>query len=530
MLATFIIALREGLEAALIVGIIAAFLRKNGKPLTAMWVGVVCAVILSLAVGFVLNLTENALPQARQEMMESIIGLVAVFFVTGMVMWMNSHAHNLKRQLETEAAEAITRSSAMALASMAFLSVLKEGFETSVFLLATFSASQSAIWAAVGAVLGLLVAILVGWGIYAGGIRINLSRFFRFTGLFLILVAAGLIISALRSAHEAGWLNAGQQRVADLTWLVTPGTIQSALITGVLGIPADPRLVEFAGWLIYIVAVAALIYWPAHLRPAPKRAAQFTAVTGAGLALTALLLFLVYPAPNADIPDEIPLVSRTSQQTVGHISSQPATGKPQFAVTLEGLPAAALTVPDDQLSKVTTSGKQEWQADYSYEPADASSPLTLDQVMEAYGNRIPVGLSPAQHPGPYQAKWTVNCSVDATMLRGVVVTAESHSSTYITLSGSGLQSPRTISARARNAEAGCDWQISPAFSQDIEQRLRDAVAAQDVYHFWAVILPSLFAILAFTCFFSASRQFRRLKGDRARGRSKQGLLDSSTHQ
>jgi high-affinity iron transporter len=124
----------------------------------------------------------------------------------------------------------------------------------------------------------------------------------------------------------------------------------------------------------------------------------------------------------------------------------------------------------------------------------------------------------------------VNCSVDATMMRGVVVTAESHSATYITLSGSGLQSPRTISARARNAEAGCDWQISPAFSQDIEQRLRDAAAAQDVYHFWAVILPTLFAILAFTCFFSASRQFRRLKGVRARGRSKQGLLDSSTHQ
>lgn len=529
LLATFIIALREGLEAALIVGIIAAFLRKNGRPLTAMWLGVGCAVILSLAVGFVLNLTENALPQARQEMMESIIGLVAVFFVTGMVMWMNNHAHNLKRQLETEAAEAISRSSALALTSMAFLAVLKEGFETSVFLLATFSAAQSAVWAAVGAVLGLLVAVLVGWGIYVGGIRINLSRFFRLTGLFLILVAAGLIISALRSAHEAGWLNAGQQRIVDLSWLVTPGTVQSALITGVLGIPADPRLVEFAGWIIYIVVVAAMIYWPAHLKPAPKRAAQFTAVTGVGLMITALLLHFIYPAPEVEIPDQIPLVSRTSQQPVGHISSQPGAGK-QFAVTLTGQAAETLVVPADQLSKVTTSGRQEWQASFSYEPADAHTPLTLDEVMAAYGNRIPVGLSPAQHPGPYDAKWTVNCSVDAAMARGVLVSAESHPATFITLSGSGLQSPRTISARARTTEAGCDWQISPTYAQDIEQRLRDAVVAQDIWHFWAVILPSLFAILAFTCFFSASRQFRRLKGVRARGRSKQGLLDSSTHQ
>ena len=92
MLATFVIALREGLEAALIVGIIAAFLRKNGKSLVAMWAGVVLAVILSLLVGVGLSLTERALPQASQEAMETVIGLVAVFFVTGMVMWMNNHA------------------------------------------------------------------------------------------------------------------------------------------------------------------------------------------------------------------------------------------------------------------------------------------------------------------------------------------------------------------------------------------------------------------------------------------------------
>ncbi len=215
MLATFVIGLREGLEAALIVGIIAAFLRNNGKSLFAMWWGVGLAIALSIAVGVGLSLVEQALPQAAQEGMETVIGAVAIFFVTGMIAWMQAHARSLKKDLEAEAAEAISHAGAFALASMAFLAVLREGFETSVFLLATFSAAQSAAWAATGAIIGLVLAVLIGWGIYAGGVRINLSRFFRITGAFLILVAAGLVISSLRTAHEAGWLYAGQQATVD---------------------------------------------------------------------------------------------------------------------------------------------------------------------------------------------------------------------------------------------------------------------------------------------------------------------------
>lgn len=295
MLATFIIGLREGLEAALIVGIIAAFLRKNGKSLFAMWVGVVLALVLSVIVGIALEMTERALPQASQEGMESVIGAIAVFFVTGMIMWMNTHAHNMKKELESDAAEAISQSSAWALASMAFLAVLKEGFETSVFLLATFSVAQSAMWAAVGAVIGLIVAVIIGCGIYFGGIRINLSRFFRFTGLFLILVAGGLIITSLQTAHEAAWLNIGQQRIADLSWLVPPGTIRSALITGVLGIPPDPNQIQTVAWLLYIGIVSVRVYWPAHRRPAAKKAARLSLAFAGVMALAALGCFCFIP-------------------------------------------------------------------------------------------------------------------------------------------------------------------------------------------------------------------------------------------
>jgi high-affinity iron transporter len=144
MLATLVIGLREGLEAALILGILAAFLRGNGASVRPMWLGVALAVVLSIGVEVGLDLVERSLPQAGQEAMESVIGAVAVFFVTTMIVWMSAHARGLKRELESEAAAALSRGGAYALAAMAFLAVLKEGFETSVFLLATFSAAQSA--------------------------------------------------------------------------------------------------------------------------------------------------------------------------------------------------------------------------------------------------------------------------------------------------------------------------------------------------------------------------------------------------
>lgn len=331
MLATLIIGLREGLEAALIVGIIAAFLRKNGRSLTAMWIGVALAVALSIAVGIALSWVEQDLPQAQQEGMESVIGAIAVCFVTGMILWMNTHARDMKRQLETEAASALGGAGLFALASMAFLAVLKEGFETSVFLLATFSAAQSTAWAAAGAVTGLLLAVAIGWGIYAGGVRINLSRFFRATGAFLVLVAAGLVVTALRTAHEAGWLNAGQQLVMDLSWLVAPGTVRSALLTGVLGIPADPRLVEGIGWLAYMIPVSLLIFWPASRRPGAAAAVRWRAAGAATSVVLAGLLAVLYAEPQT----RLPRLSAAAQAAVP-AAAPVQKGGSRIAITLTG--------------------------------------------------------------------------------------------------------------------------------------------------------------------------------------------------
>lgn len=518
MLATFIIGLREGLEAALIVGIIAAFLRKNSKSLFAMWVGVVLALVLSVIVGIALEMTERALPQASQEGMESVIGAVAVFFVTGMIMWMNTHAHNMKKELESDAAEAISQSSAWALASMAFLAVLKEGFETSVFLLATFSVAQSAMWAAVGAVTGLIVAVIIGCGLYFGGIRINLSRFFRFTGLFLILVAGGLIITSLQTAHEAGWLNIGQQRIADLSWLVPPGTVRSALITGVLGIPADPNQIQTVAWLLYIGMVSVMVYWPAHRRPAPEKAAGLSMVFAGVMALAALSLWLFYPPFTLQLPDSAPLVS----------NAQTPAGQVQLLVTADNgyqlsVQSAAGKITQIPLARdAAMSGERaglptrEWNTKTSLTPAGAPDVVSLDQVVALYGNRIPIGLNPAMHPGPYQAQWTVHCNVQVVAAGDALLDASGQADEVITLSGSGLQSPRTVTVRTPTADvSACNWQLSYAWQQHVSDALQQRQRYQDTYRFWAYMLPALLAALALIFAVSALRVLLKFRHERS---------------
>src|SRR3954449_11865401 len=234
MLPTFVIGLREGVEAALIVGIIAAFLRQEGRQdaLRWVWLGVLTAVAICSAVGVALQVLDQELPQRRQEGLETIVGLVAVGMVTGMIIWMRKHARGMARALRENAGAALAQGSVGALVGMAFFAVIREGMETAVFLLAAFQSATNPTTAGLGALLGVLGAVVIGFGIYRGGVRINLARFFRLTGLVLVLVAAGLVANALHTAHEAGWVNFGQDQALDLTWLVVPGTWTASLLTG----------------------------------------------------------------------------------------------------------------------------------------------------------------------------------------------------------------------------------------------------------------------------------------------------------
>lgn len=285
MIPTFVIALREGVEAALIIGIIAAFLAREGRQdsMRQMWAGIAVAVALCVGIAVMLRVIGQQLPQREQEGLETVIGLIAVSAVTYMIVWMRRNARGIKKALEGNAASALASGSAMALVAMAFLAVLREGFETSVFLLAAFQDAGDTTAAGTGAVLGLVAAVAIGLGIYRGGVRLNLTRFFRVTGLILVFVAAGLLSTSLHTAHEAGWFDGLQGQAVNLTWLVQPGTVSGSLLTGMLGLQPTPTVGEAAIYLLYAIPMAFYVVWPDRLRLGPALARRRRPARAAGV-------------------------------------------------------------------------------------------------------------------------------------------------------------------------------------------------------------------------------------------------------
>ena len=292
MLPTFVIGLREGVEAALIVSIIATFLRQEGRTdaLRWVWIGVAAAVSICLALGVLLDVVNQELPQREQEMLETVIGAVAVGIVTFMLVWMRRNAAGLSGQLKEDTATALKQGSVGALIGMAFFAVFREGVETAVFLLAVFQNAEDSTTAGIGALLGLLAAVVIGYAIYRGGMKLNLQRFFRFTGVVLALVAAGLVASTLHTAHGAGWINFGQGQALDLTWLVVPGTWTAALLTGMLGLQPTPTNIEVIGYLVYAIPAVIYVLMPVRKKPSKERHMKNAAVAAIVVTTAALLL------------------------------------------------------------------------------------------------------------------------------------------------------------------------------------------------------------------------------------------------
>jgi FTR1 family protein len=340
MLPTFVIGLREGVEAALIVSIIATFLRQEGRKdaLRWVWVGVLAAAAICLAVGVLLQVIDEELPQKEQEGLETVVGAIAVGIVTFMVVWMRKHAAGLGGELRRNTADALRDGSVKALVGMAFFAVFREGLETAVFLLAVFQNTDDPGTAGTGAILGLLAAIVIGFAIYRGGVKLNLTRFFRFTGIVLALVAAGLVASTLHTAHEAGWINFGQDQALDLTWLVVPGTWTAALLTGMLGLQPQPTTIEVAGYLLYAIPAITYILLPPRKKPAKEGAMKSTVV-----ASTLVVLALLLVACGSDDSDSAAGGAGTKQVAVKLTDAgcEPAqmkleAGRVEFKVTNGG--------------------------------------------------------------------------------------------------------------------------------------------------------------------------------------------------
>jgi len=255
MLPAFLIMLREGLEAALIVGIVASYLARTGRQawLPTVWIGVLLAVALSLFVGAGVLALGSQFPQKTQELFEAVVGALAAVVLISMVFWMRKAARSIRRAVEhdIDLALADARGPTWALIGMSFFAVAREGLESVFFLLAIFQ--QSPGWGApVGALLGIALAVLLGYGIYRGGIRLDLRRFFLWTGVFIIFVAAGLAAGVLRSLHEAGIWNHLQQPVWDLTRTLPVSSVLGTVLSGLFGYHDAPVLGEVLVWALVL--------------------------------------------------------------------------------------------------------------------------------------------------------------------------------------------------------------------------------------------------------------------------------------
>ena len=270
--------LREGVEAALIVAIILAYLDRTGnrRHFGRVWLGVGAAIALSAAVGVVLWVTIGGLPEPSEQIFEAAAMILAAGVVTWMLFWMRRTAANIRGELETAIDRSLTGASAWGLAFLAFTAVVREGVETSLFLLGQAAAASSAAAGAVavlaGAVIGLGLAVGIGYGFYRGARVINLRTFFRWTGVALIFIAAGLLSHAVHELVEVGVITIGTDVVFDLSGILPHSgeglaALIGSLLRALFGYTSQPELVTFLTWLAYIVIVLPLYLRP--IRPAP---------------------------------------------------------------------------------------------------------------------------------------------------------------------------------------------------------------------------------------------------------------------
>lgn len=269
MLAPFLIMLREGLEAALIVGIIASYLYKTGRAawMPAVWAGVFFAAAAALFAGAAIQFAAADFPQKAQELLEAVIGVLAVAILTSMVFWMRRAARSIKADLHGRIETAFAGSgTGWLLTGMAFLAVAREGLESVFFLLAIFQQSPGPS-APIGALLGLTVSVMIGYGIFRGGLRLDLRRFFRWTGIFILVVAAGLLAGALRNLHEAGIWNSLQGVAWDTSQALPVSSVLGTVLSGMFGYLDAPTIGEVAVYILFLAVSLFLFLRPS---PAPK--------------------------------------------------------------------------------------------------------------------------------------------------------------------------------------------------------------------------------------------------------------------
>ncbi|CAG9001713.1 MAG: Ferrous iron permease EfeU [Candidatus Celerinatantimonas neptuna] len=252
----FLIMLREGLEATLIVVLVMSYLRQIGQQqwMKVVWTGIALACGLCLALGVVIQLTTGEFPQQQQELFEGVVAAIAVLMLTYMVFWMQTAGQSIQGKLQGAIDQALnqTDGQSRALVFMVFLAVAREGLESVFFLLAAFSQDVGPM-APLGAITGLFSAVVIGILLYKGGLRLPLAVFFRWTAFLILFVAAGLAAGAIRAFHEAGLWNQLQGIVFDSSRILSTHSLLGTLMEGLFGYQQAPTQSEVLVYLLYLL-------------------------------------------------------------------------------------------------------------------------------------------------------------------------------------------------------------------------------------------------------------------------------------
>jgi len=294
VLATFLIGLREGLEAALVVGILVAYLRRLGRTdvLPRMWAGVALAILLAVGIGAVLTFGDYMLTFQAQEIIGGSLSLVAVGMVTWMIFWMQKAGRTMKASLQGGVDRALAAGTMWALVVVGFVSVAREGIETTLLLWSMVQSFGDAPSAFLGAVLGLVCAVVVGWLLARGVVRLNLSRFFAWSGGFLVIVAAGVLAYAVMDLQEAavlpgpfaagavvdpatgaeavGWAALPFGWAFDVTSAIAPDSALAVILQATVGFMPRMTWLQVIAWAVYVVVVGALFLRGLRRARAPR--------------------------------------------------------------------------------------------------------------------------------------------------------------------------------------------------------------------------------------------------------------------
>lgn len=282
MFANYLIGLREGLEAALVVSILVAYLVKTGRGdrLPPVWAGVAVAVLLSFGFGAMLEFTSAEMTFEDQELFGGSLSIVAVCLVTWMVFWMRRTARHLKADLHGKLDAALAMGTG-ALVLTAFLSVGREGLETALFVWTAVRSTGDGTDPLVGVILGLLSAVVLAFFFYKGAVKINLAKFFTWTGGALIVVAAGVLAYGVHDLQEADFLPGINNKAFDISDTIPPDSWYGTMLKGIFNFQPDPTVTQVVVWAAYLVPVMAvfLFHKPKAKGSAPRAAVDTPAET-----------------------------------------------------------------------------------------------------------------------------------------------------------------------------------------------------------------------------------------------------------